>query len=1823
MSLRGDHIAIVGMAARFPGATSVDEFWKNLCEGTESVEWRTADELDEMGVDESEYASDSYVTASYTAAELDGFDPGFFGLTQREAEIKDPQHRLFLELSNTALEHAGYDFRRMSRRVGVFGGTANSTYREDYVFRNTAIMRATGGMSVSVGNYPDYVAPLVSYKFGFLGPSISVYTACSTSLVAVHLAAQSLRNGECEVALAGGAQVDMPLGAGYAHVDGSIYSADGHVRPFDAGASGTIFSNGGGVVVLKLLEDALRDGDTVHAVIRGSAVNNDGDDRAGFTAPGAHGQTELILDALSDAEVDPRSIGYLEAHGTGTVVGDPIEISAISEAYSRHTQERGYCALASLKGNVGHLGPAAGIASLIKAAYALREGVIPASINCAELNPALELEKTPFRLQRETTPWEADGTPLRAAISSFGIGGTNGHAILERAPEPKPAAPSAEGRPHVLTLSARTPEALETVAADLAAHLETQDAALADVAATLQDGRGGHDFRRAVVVSTAAEAPAALRREGDPALAVDGRGTKVHEVAFLFPGQGAQYPGMGLGLYRTQPVYRQALDRCAAVLDKVLDVDLLALLHAEASDPQAAELLAETRITQPATFAVNWSLAQLWQSWGISPAAMLGHSVGEYVAAALAGVMDVEDALRLVAGRGALMQSLPRGAMLALPLDAEAVRPLLEDPDLNGEVQLAAANSPSASVVSGTGAAVERLRGLLSDMGLEATPLRTSHAFHSHMMDPILEPFRDLVATVRLSAPSLPYLSNVTGDWITPEQAVDPDYWVRHLRGEVRFTAGLDTLARRGGLVLLEVGAGQALSSFARQHAMVDGGQVTAAQTLRSPNKSVDDEAFALAAVARLWASGVNVEWDRVRGAGPYRRVPLPTYPYERRRCWVAPDPVDESSTVSWSQGEGTRPPLEAPLYVPVWTEAPLHRMRADHALGETWLVLTDDDRRGHELIDACRDTGAYVVPAVAGTGFSDEGDGYVVDPDDPTAVRELLEAAWGAGQAPDRLLYAVGVFTEDEASPALAQRTYDRLLHLAQALARVAPEKLDLLAVTDRAHAVTGTEDVVPYTATARGPIMAITTEVPGVRTRHLDVQLTDEPVRLHRTIVRELGQDKDEHVAVRGARRWVRDYRPVANESAQDELLREQGVYLITGGLGGLGLEIARDLAARCRARLVLLGRTPLPAREEWDTVLADPATGAGTRRRIRGVQELESLGAEVLVVAADVADEASMAAAVNETRARFGAINGVVHAAGLPGGSLMEIHTPEAAAPVLGAKTTGTVLLDRLCGDELDFMALFSSIIAVCGDYAHSDYAAANNFMDSFAASRDGSGPYVVSINWAGWSEVGMVADGNLSQGARDLARAHSTSLGHPLMHRRYDDESALREYESELLPGAHWVLTDHQLDGTGVMPGTSLLEMVREAVRDTSGAEQITLSEVIFIDPLTVAEHTVIRVRLSPDGQDAWTFEVTAHDGSGSGPRSHCRGRAAAYRGTEPARVDLPALRAALRADDLSDLDESGEGVMAFGPRWDVVTSYHRGEDGRGLAELLLPQEFHPDTDGLAIHPSLLDRATSFGADGFEGHNYLPFTYRSVTVLRPMPAHCWALQQHRSDPQRPDFLDVDVTITDDAGIPCVVVEGYTMRSVRLDSAQPQQDGATVSSQPSQPSQVPSDRLRTVEGQEIFRRILATRPGSQVIVCPEGLFTRLARVRSFGTAELGSADAFADSQAARTLDTPYIAPETEVQEVLSRLWGEALGVAEVGIDDDFFAIGGSSLVAVQLIARIADRLSVRLSVADLFEYATVRTLGASVEARLIEVLASMSDEETQAILGGGTDA
>jgi phthiocerol/phenolphthiocerol synthesis type-I polyketide synthase E len=866
----GAEIALVGMAGRFPGADSVDALWENLKGGIESISRFTVDELRAAGVDDETLSDPAYVPALGWLPDAADFDAGFFGFTPREAEITDPQHRLFLELAWAAMEHAGYAPGTCDAPVGVYAGTGASVYLLNNVLPYAALL-GRAGYDVMVGNDKDFMPTRVSYKLGLRGPSVSVQTACSTSLVAVHVACRALLGGECEIALAGGVSLASVRPRGYTWRDGGISSADGHCRAFDEQASGAVASAGAAVVVLKRLEDAIADGDTIHAVILGSAINNDGSAKVGYMAPGVDGQAAVIADALSVAGVDARSIGYVEAHGTGTSLGDPVEVAALTRAFHAQTPDTGFCGLGSLKTNVGHLDVAAGVTGLIKAALAVRDGVVPATLHFTRPNPRLEIERTPFFVVDRTTEWRGP-SPRRAGVSSFGIGGTNAHAVVEQPPAPAPRA--GDPRPEQLVvLSAKTESALAAARRNLADFLERNPSTgLADAAFTLQAGRTPFDWRTAIPAASVDEAVAGLRG------AAGVRAEAVRPVAFLFPGQGAQHVRMAAGVYASEPVFRATLDRCADALRPELGFDLREVLFpAEGDEEAATERLGQTAVTQPALFAVEWALAQLWMSWGVKPDAMIGHSVGEFVAACLAGVFPVDDALRLVAARGRLMQSLPAGSMLGVFLpEAELV------PRLPGEVALAAVNGPATCVVSGPSDAVRAFEETLLEDGVAVRRLHTSHAFHSAIMDPILAPFRELVMRAAPQPPRLPYVSGLTGAWITAEQATDADFWARQLREGVRFHDGVNTLLQAESTVFIEVGPGRTLGSLIPR----DGAQAVAA-SLPHPRDEVADTRALADAVGRLWSEGVAIDWGAYGLDRGGRRIPLPTYPFERRRYYL------------------------------------------------------------------------------------------------------------------------------------------------------------------------------------------------------------------------------------------------------------------------------------------------------------------------------------------------------------------------------------------------------------------------------------------------------------------------------------------------------------------------------------------------------------------------------------------------------------------------------------------------------------------------------------------------------------------------------------------------------------------------------------------------------------------------------------------------------------------------------------------------------------------------------------------------------------------------
>jgi acyl transferase domain-containing protein/thioesterase domain-containing protein len=876
-------IAIIGMAGRFPGAKSIDAFWNNLRDGVESVTFFTDEQLKASGVDPEALNNPNYVKARPVLKDVELFDAAFFGFSPREAGAIDPQHRLFLECVWEAIETAGYDAESYKGAISLYGGVSMSSYLVNNLYANPEALALAGEYPSFLSNFPDSLTTRIAYKLNLKGACYTVQTFCSTSLVAVHMACQSLLNFECDMAVAGGVTVFVPQNAGYWYQEGLIVSPDGHCRPFDAKAQGTVFGNGLGAVVLKRLEDALTDGDHIDAAIMGSATNNDGSLKVSYTAPSVAGQAEVIVEALADADVEPETINYVETHGTGTALGDPTEVTALTRAFRSRTQKKGFCAIGSVKSNIGHLDAAGGVAGLIKAVLALKHTEIPPSLHFEKPNPNIDFENSPFYVNSRLSEWKSDGTPRRAGVSAFGVGGTNAHVIVEEAPVLESSSAS---RPHqLLVLSAKTSSALETATKNLIAYFkEYPEVKLPDVTYTLQVGRKAFSHRRMIVCQNIDDAVLTLEAADPKRVFTVYQEKRNPPIVFMFSGQGAQYVNMGLELYRTESPFQEQIDRCSDILKPHLGLDLRDILYpAEENVEEAAQKLKQTFITQPALFVIEYALAKLWMSWGVHPEALVGHSIGEYVAACLAGVFSLEDALSLVATRGRLIQELPRGSMLAVFLSEKQIRPFLSE-----NVSLAAVNGPSICAVSGDKEAIKDLEEQLSKKNVDCRHLHTSHAFHSKMVEPILDAFAEQVKQVRLNPPQIPFLSNVIGTWITSDEAMDPSYWARHLRQTVRFSDCIQELLKEPNRVLLELGPGQTLSTLARQHSNRPKEQ-TVLSSIRHPKEEKSDVAFILNTLGRLWLAGIEVNWSGFYKDERRYRLPLPTYPFERQRYWVEP----------------------------------------------------------------------------------------------------------------------------------------------------------------------------------------------------------------------------------------------------------------------------------------------------------------------------------------------------------------------------------------------------------------------------------------------------------------------------------------------------------------------------------------------------------------------------------------------------------------------------------------------------------------------------------------------------------------------------------------------------------------------------------------------------------------------------------------------------------------------------------------------------------------------------------------------------------------------
>lgn len=1809
-------IAIVGLAGRFPRAGTVAEFWRNLVAGTKTISFFNDEELRGEGIAKHVIADPSYVKAKGMLEDIEWFDAPFFGITPKEAELMDPQQRLFLECCWTALEVAGYDAEQFAGAIGLFAGASINSYLLLNLLSNTGLIDRTGILQSSIPNRTDHLTTRSAYKLNLKGPAVTVQTACSTSLVAVHLACQSLSSYQSDIALAGGVTISVPGKSGYYYQEGGVLSPDGYCRPFDHKAKGTVVGNGVGVVVLKRLVDALADGDSIHAVIKGSAINNDGSLKVGYTAPSLEGQLEVIATAQAVAAISPDTVSYVEAHGTGTALGDPIEIAALTEVFRASTDRKNFCAIGSVKANIGHLDVAAGIAGLIKTTLALEHGVIPPVLNFEQPNLQIDLATSPFYINPAPVEWKSNGKPRRAGVSSFGIGGTNAHVVLEEAPA---RAKSVASRPsQLLLLSAATSSALETATANLSTYLEKNTTVdLADVAHTLALGRKAFRHRRVLAAQDVGDAVQALNALDPRRVMTALQEPRNRPVMFMFPGQGAQFVNMGRELYETEVTFRAEVDCCVEQLRPHLGLDLREILYPKAGAlAWSAEQLRQTAITQPALFVTEYALTKLFMEWGVHPAGMIGHSIGEFVAACLAGVLSLPDAIALVASRGRLMQSAEKGEMLIVPLPESDLQALL-GPDLS----IASVNAPSLCVVAGPTTAIARLDETLRAQDVSCRRLETSHAFHSQMMDPILDAFRSEVDRAKLKAPTIPYVSNLTGTWIRAEEATDPNYWVRQLRQTVRFGEGVLRLFEQPDSILLEVGPGKMLMTIARWHPAKTAGQ-TVLTSLSAPNEPASDLIALQNSLGKLWLAGVNISWRDFYAHERRQRISLPTYPFERRRYWI--DPANQNTASAAEFNLRKKSHISEWFYVPGWKSsalpARLESIAADKK-DSAWVLLVDECGMGQRLAEKLKTAGCEVITVPAGDQFAARGEReFVIAPSSRQDFELLLQKLDERGTQPAGFVHLWNVTPAfdslDDVEQAIdcGRRGFYSLLSLAQALGNQNESNpTEVIVVTNDLHRVTGDETLCSDKATVLGPCRVIPQEYKHVTCRSVDVTLDHNQDRLAELLAIELlARPPDNTIAYRNQQRWVQTFEPypLPKPAHEGTRLRQKGVYLVTGGLGGMGLVFAEHFAKTMGARLALVGRSAFPAREGWRRWLGTHDEHDEVSQKIRRIQELETYGARVEVFSADVTDLEQMRAVVAQVNEQFGPINGVIHAAGVPGGGMIQLKTAEKAAAILAPKVEGTRVLGQLFQKaELDFLFLCSSRSSTLGGYGQIDYCAANNFLDAFAHYYTAkTGTFTVAAAWDGWQEVGMLVKTASQYGVAKLSKQ---STNHPLLAQRIAQPDGRETYITRFGVADSWILEEHRIGGRAVLPGVTYLEMARAAFEQLSGvAGPIELRDVFFVTPMSLADDEKRDVRLVLERKGEGYKFLASSKASGNGDteldwQDHAVGEVGLADSRAPRQHDLQEI--IRRCNKQEFLVSDDERDPDLGPRWQNIRKVYLGE--REMVVIFeLNEVFAADLDQLKLHPSLLDRAAGTGMLYMELEGiYLPMSYKRLRVERPLPRRIFAhIRESEDNYSKRETITFDVFIMDENGNELVEIAEFSEKRINDLTQQVRAMGDKNASVNLSETVAAAARniyeeslregITSREGVDVLTRILDGATVPHVIVSTKDLAASIAEANAFVetkvSAEIARLQVARPSHPRPDLQADYAPPRNEVEAMLAGIMQEALGVDRVGINDNFFELGGDSVLSIQIIARV-NRAGWRITPQQLFQHQTIAEL------------------------------
>lgn len=1854
-------IAIVGMALRVPGARNLDEFWSNLRNGVEGVRSLSQEELMANGEDPGRLHDPRYVPRAADLPDMELFDAEFFGLSPKEAAIMDPQHRQFLECAWEALENAGKVPSASSAPVGVFAGCGMGTYFYFNVCSNRSLVDEVGMFLLRhTGNDKDFLSTRASYLFDLRGPSVNVQTACSTSLVAVHYAAQSLLSGESDMVIAGGVTIELPHRRGYVFNPGEILSPDGHCRPFDHRAAGTVFGSGTGVVVLRRLDDALRDGDIIHAVIKGTAINNDGGSKSGYLAPSVDGQAEAIVEAQAIADVSADSIGYVECHGTGTYLGDPIEIEALSKAFRQSTDRTGFCYVGSVKSNIGHLDTAAGVVGLIKAALAVKHGEIPPTLGFERPNPSIDFANSPFKVVDRLLSWPAHNGPRRAAVNSLGVGGTNAHAVVEEAPQRYRTADSAAtdeagADPLLLLLSARNRKALDAAADRLKDWLGANpDVPLQDVAYTLFKGRKRFNEWMVLPVRGRQTALDALTDRDAHAMFQTSL-EKASGCVFMFPGGGVQYPGMAKQLATREPIFRAAVEEGLSYLPEAVGAEIrTAWLDDTCAD--AANHFLRPSLQLPAILIVEVALAHLWSARGLQPRAMIGHSMGEYAAACVSGVMSFRDAVCLVRRRGELFETVPLSGMLSVSLDERSLMELLP-----ASLDLACVNAPSLCVVSGSNRDLEAFRQELADKGVEATRIPIDIAAHSRLLDDVLDPFKAFVAGLVLSPPKIPIISNLTGAPLTAGEATDPAYWTDHLRKTVRFSDGLAAIAGDPSLVFVEVGPGRVLSSLAKGQGTIAAGRII--NSLPHASAGVDDRDHFMAAVGRAFAIGLDVDLGALVEQSSAQRIALPSYPFQHKRYFIEPSKDLDN--------RGRRPVLTKQTdldtwgYRPAWTRSwPDYHSGAEDQ-PSTWLVFVDDDGLGATLVARLRTKGHRVVTVHRGDNFRSRGDdAYVLCAElGKQGYVALLGDLQQRDALPSRIVHMWLADEKEHVRPGSnsvhqhEEQGFYSLTHLVQAWADLSLEReLSITVVTSGMQQVNEDDAPDPDKALVLGPALVAPKELAGLSIKVVDLdlriehpgatagrlssigrrgQVSDEAGRRRWAVLEELWEEvhsrpASEVVAWRNNRRFRHGYDrlPLLPGAPGAAVFRHKGVYLFAGGLSEIALALAAELAEKYTAKLVIIARPVLQSRDEWHLVnrtLIRPRV----RRAMVAVEQLEDKGAEVLYLSADVTNSEQMAEAIATARARFGEIHGVFHSAGALDDGLLQTKDHHDIERVLAPKVAGLRVLDGVLKTiDIDFLALFSSTSTDIARAGQTDYLAGNAYLNSYAQAARRKGRRVISIHWGVWNEVGLAAR---AVGARTTkASDGSHSAAGPFFERWIECQESNLWLEVSLSTRSHWILDEHRmLSGSAVFPGAAYLEMLVQAHQEYGLGQDVRIKNLSFIRPLVVEDDRprLLRLRLEPrnGGFDACIGSKEPGEGDDR-LVIHAKASISANARIDIARLDLDTLRGALPARSSATGNETlpsfQQDRLRFGERWSILRTKAVG-DVQAIADLRLSTAFAGDLSLYKMHPALLDIATGFALElvlsDDDGRSlWVPTNYGEVVIRKPLPATIvsWARIADSSD-LGDGFAAFDVTITDPAGEVLVEIKRFVMH--RMEKALEQMTGqsrpAETSPGSEQAAMSPAlqrlslqvaNGIRPAEGLEALERALVTSL-PEVIVSSIDLET----LAHFVDEPINRTEGVGDGFERPDLENDYVAPTNRIEETLAEHWQKLIGVERIGVNDNFFDLGGHSLIAVRLFRTIKNEFGADLPISTLFERPTI-ALCASKIAELVDVTAARPEDE-----------